>query len=438
MHLAIWLVTLYPRAWRRRYEAEMLALLEQHRVTLLTVLDLLFGMIRARLDPQYRDDPGPVLFTSLPKATWMALAAWGAFVLCVAVASGPLYRGMLFLLTGLRDIPWRAFGGSILTTTGNPQPEVMLPVVGGNLWYAEPPIVLLAFFAMTALVSLGCLRWAVRTRRIGVIVLTTVWFAAPVAVILWLVVASHDMPGYLSPLQTPFEGLFPGSPDNPIILALVHFFSSLPVSLLTTLGELEALMGVVFLSVLRAGQALRTQRYQLLGLVAGVDLVLILIAVYIVKSWDLFTPFGPPNFVGAPLTHQAVQGFFTIEALGLCAHLLPFAAVALPLLALGGSAIRKQQWQTVILGVSLLAVLMAVCDVCFLVGMLIAWQLGEGIGSIPLVWAQGGIDSWYIVLSIPGEAIVATLVLALLVALRALRSMVAAGTTSAPAVRAPA
>lgn len=92
-----------------------------------------------------------------------------------------------------------------------------------------------------------------------------------------------------------------------------------------------------------------------------------------------------------------------------------------------------------VVGVSLLAVLMAVCDVWFIVGVLITWQLGEGgIGSIPLVWAQGGIDSYYVVLFIPGEAIVATLLLSLLVVLRALRSMVAAGMTSAPALRAPA
>ena len=438
MPLATWLVTLYPRAWRRRYEDEMLALLEQHQVTIVTVLDLLFGMIRARLDPQYRDDPGPVLFTSLPKATWLALAAWGAFVLCANVTSGAIYRGMLFLLTGHRDIPWLVGNGSILTSPGTYEPVAMFPVVDGNLWFTEPAIVLLPFFAMTVLVILGCLRWAVRTRRIWVIVLATVWFAVPVAVIFWLVIASNDMPSYLSPLQTPFTGLLLGSPDNPIILALTHFFSSLPVSLLTTLGELEALMGVVFLSVLKARQALRTQRYRLLGLVIGVDLVLILIAVYIVKSWDLFTPFGPPNFVGAPLTHQEVQKYFTIEALGLCAHLLPFAAVALPLLVLGGSALGRQQWHAVVVGVSLLSVLMAVCDVCLIVSVLIAWQLGEGIGALPIIWAQGANNSWYVVLFIPGEVLVASLVLALLVALRALRSMVAAGTTSAPAVRAPA
>jgi hypothetical protein len=248
MPLATWLVTLYPKAWRRRYEAEMLALLEQHRITLVTVLDLLFGMIRARLNPQYRDDPGPVLFTSLPKATWLALAAWGAFVLCVAVASGPIYLGMVYLFTGHRDIPWPAFGGSILTSPGNPEPAVMFPVVGGNLWFAEPAIVLLAFFAMTALVSLGCLRWAVRTRRIGIIILTTVWFALPVAITLWLITAPPYLPSNWSLFQSPFgPEMVTASRDRPIFLFLSQVFSSLPVSLLTTVGELEALMGVVFL-----------------------------------------------------------------------------------------------------------------------------------------------------------------------------------------------
>jgi len=433
MSLATWLVTLYPRAWRRRYEQEMLALLEQHRVTLLTVLDLLFGMISARLNPAYRDDAGPVLFTSLPRAARMALAAWGAFVLCVAVASGPIDLAMFLLLTGQRTIPWFPGGGSILTSPGNPEPGPISMVVGGRLWLAEPALVLLAFFAITALVCLGCLRWALRTRRISVIVLTSVWFAVPVAVILWLVVASHMF-------QSPLGGVSPGLPANPITWALYHVFTSLPVSLLTTLGELEALMAVVFLSGLKAGLALRMRQYRLLGLVAGVDLVLILIAVYIVKSWDLFTPFGPPNVVGAPLTHQAVQTFFTVEALGLCAHLLPFAALALPLLALGGSPLGRQQRHAVIVGVSLLAGLMAVYDLCFLVTVLMSWQAGEmGLfDGIPLIWAQGGIDGWYVVLVIPWEVLVATLVLSLFLAFRALRSMVAAGGTADPAVGAPA
>ncbi len=44
------LLRLYPRAWRERYEAEMLALLEEHDVTLATRLDLLRGAFDAWQD----------------------------------------------------------------------------------------------------------------------------------------------------------------------------------------------------------------------------------------------------------------------------------------------------------------------------------------------------------------------------------------------------
>jgi len=54
MRLVIWMLRLYPPAWRERYEAEMVALLEQHDITLWTVGDLLIGALDARLDPHYR------------------------------------------------------------------------------------------------------------------------------------------------------------------------------------------------------------------------------------------------------------------------------------------------------------------------------------------------------------------------------------------------
>jgi DNA-binding MarR family transcriptional regulator len=54
MRLVLWILRLYPPAWRERYETEMAALLEQHHLTLWTVLDLLVGALDARLDPHYR------------------------------------------------------------------------------------------------------------------------------------------------------------------------------------------------------------------------------------------------------------------------------------------------------------------------------------------------------------------------------------------------
>src|SRR5438128_2563030 len=45
-----WILRLYPRAWRQRYEEEMLALLEQHHSTWRTGFDLFRGAWEAQLD----------------------------------------------------------------------------------------------------------------------------------------------------------------------------------------------------------------------------------------------------------------------------------------------------------------------------------------------------------------------------------------------------
>ncbi|WP_100489006.1 hypothetical protein [Sporolactobacillus pectinivorans] len=45
-----WLLKLYPRAWRVRYEDEMLAVLEEHKITLVTMIDLLIGALDANLN----------------------------------------------------------------------------------------------------------------------------------------------------------------------------------------------------------------------------------------------------------------------------------------------------------------------------------------------------------------------------------------------------
>ncbi len=54
MKFLSWLLKLYPHAWRERYEIEMIALLEEHNVTLFTLFDLLLGALDARLNPFFR------------------------------------------------------------------------------------------------------------------------------------------------------------------------------------------------------------------------------------------------------------------------------------------------------------------------------------------------------------------------------------------------
>ena len=84
MWLVLWILRLYPPAWRERYTAEMVALLEQHQITLWTVLDLLVGVLDARLDPHYRRLQPPHAWVRLQHC-WQgigsALTAFGfAFV----------------------------------------------------------------------------------------------------------------------------------------------------------------------------------------------------------------------------------------------------------------------------------------------------------------------------------------------------------------------
>ena len=52
--VALCLLRLYPRRWRERYGPEMGALLEEHRVRLRTLADLVAGAARARLDADHR------------------------------------------------------------------------------------------------------------------------------------------------------------------------------------------------------------------------------------------------------------------------------------------------------------------------------------------------------------------------------------------------
>lgn len=58
------MLQLYPRRWRRRYEAEVRAVLEQHRVRPATLADLLAAAVDARLEQPHRSEEA-----HMPKST---------------------------------------------------------------------------------------------------------------------------------------------------------------------------------------------------------------------------------------------------------------------------------------------------------------------------------------------------------------------------------
>ena len=58
MKVVTWILNCYPHRWRERSQEEMLAELEQHAISLVTLLGLLLDALDARLDPAYRTQEG--------------------------------------------------------------------------------------------------------------------------------------------------------------------------------------------------------------------------------------------------------------------------------------------------------------------------------------------------------------------------------------------
>jgi hypothetical protein len=75
------MLRLYPAAWRARYQDELEAVLEQHTITLATIVDLLWGALDARLDPTFTSER---MFRPMSRLRTSAVAlflAYAAFVL---------------------------------------------------------------------------------------------------------------------------------------------------------------------------------------------------------------------------------------------------------------------------------------------------------------------------------------------------------------------
>jgi DNA-binding PadR family transcriptional regulator len=103
--LVIWMLRLYPPAWRERYEAEMAALLRQHEITLWTLLDLLIGALSAHLDPHYRRGRQALPLWQL-HISWRLLASagvafWFTSLFWLGVPGGPWILGIIGFLASV-------------------------------------------------------------------------------------------------------------------------------------------------------------------------------------------------------------------------------------------------------------------------------------------------------------------------------------------------
>jgi hypothetical protein len=144
-----WLVKLYPRDWRERYEREMLALLEQHPATAHTWIDLMLGALDARLHAPHRAGKMFPMLNRQRKMTLTVFQAWVAYVLA----------GLVFYGT-LDDNP--------LTQLARTTPELQWPVY---VVQAGAALSLLAMLSGALPIGYGVLRGSLAARRRDVLFL---------------------------------------------------------------------------------------------------------------------------------------------------------------------------------------------------------------------------------------------------------------------------
>src|ERR1700753_1456154 len=96
MKTVSWILSIYPRGWRERYQEEMLALLEEYTITLKTIFDLLLGALDARLDPRYRTTEGFMFqrFHDVRFLSYIYVSALAIFL--VAINCWDLTAGWLY------------------------------------------------------------------------------------------------------------------------------------------------------------------------------------------------------------------------------------------------------------------------------------------------------------------------------------------------------
>ena len=383
MKLATWIVKLYPRAWRERYEEEMLALLDVYQITPLTIFDLLFGVVDARLDPHYRTGRALFAFKS-PQAA--ALTFFAAFAVCLFIAQGSMAiilqgAGILFGV-GQSTVIWSPLNyfNEAFTNQFNPAAVQcdarLISQCNGILMNANISVNALMIyftycllFLISVIVTLAWMRRIIVARRIGTALLTTACFALPVIL--------------TPPLYNSVSPFFRGS------YALVIY------------GALELLMGVAFLTVLKCWQAITTRRKGMLFLIILIDALLILR--------------GADFLLSSPLA--LFWQIFPFSFTDLASNLFPFTAVGMLLLALPGSDFGKWIKRFTFVPVSLVTLIMLAYVALFLVG---SWSMTQQMS----VWTMLGTPVYlFFAVQLPIGVIGIGLLFSALLAFMALRSL---------------
>jgi hypothetical protein len=184
-----WLLRLYPETWRERYGDEFAALLEQCRLSPMTLFDVLLGALDARIKPQ--DTTGRILqMIERPRRT--AITVFCAYIAFVVAGMG--YQKMT------EDV--------VKARIGDAHPAIGISFLIVEIGAA---VALLAVLAGGLPIAYTALRQALAARRRDIFVLFAV---PPVALAVWLgytalLLSGHHPPALLDiKLPLSWIGLF--------------------------------------------------------------------------------------------------------------------------------------------------------------------------------------------------------------------------------------
>lgn len=327
MRLNRTLLRLYPRAWRERYEEEMLAVLEQHTITPTTIFDLLLGAIDARLDPHYRSQHSTFSTRDVRLTTT-------AFVTLLAV-----FNVALFIWQSL-SVPYMdIITADVFTSTGVPvteNPVTGVPVgdnpnglhvsqtfqlqitpgwsdpgsISSHIAAYSLQIEFLLLLVVLLFLMAHIVKHASSARRIPLILLALASLALPL-------------------LALPF--LF-SAPISPLIPDYITFFqANTSSSLPSTLMVLEIAGSGLFIGLIKGWQAIKARQKGLLTMV-GVVIILPALSVFLNR---LLTDIMYPTWYDNSLSQ------FQMLLYTLGASLLPFLGFGALLLALGTDELPK-------------------------------------------------------------------------------------------------
>ena len=166
---ARWILRCYPRAWRKRYAEEMRVLLQEHPVSLWTLLDLLRGALDAHLHPNLL--PGEIM-TMAARLRTSEIVIFCTFI---------FYACLWFVVNGVRD-PL-----SVWEPTIQAHPAISL---ADSILNASMGIALLAVILGGVPVLLSIVRQAFQNREWRQLVLLSVPLVAVVLIVVYGLLAS--------------------------------------------------------------------------------------------------------------------------------------------------------------------------------------------------------------------------------------------------------